>query len=130
MFGHGTLIHAAAQQRQFRQVAGVRPGRHPDPAAGRGAGAGARVERVHVDRVAEGALRPHGALHGQQLEAGEGALAGEGVGAGSQQLVTRVKAAEVPTRWQRAEFTEVVQFYTVITICRFYTSTMEVGMQN
>lgn len=35
------------------------------------------IEGVDVDWVADGPVGPHGAPHGQELEAGEAALAGE-----------------------------------------------------
>ena len=48
-----------------------------------------RIKGVDVDWVADGAVGPHGAPHGQELEVGEAALAGE-------DQVARVEAAQAP----------------------------------
>ena len=60
----------------------VRP---PGPLAAAG---GRGVEGVHVDRVVDGPVGPHGSPGGQQLQAGQRALAGKN-------QVTRVHTAEM-----------------------------------
>ena len=86
-----------------------------------------RLERVDVDRVVDGAVGAHGTLGGQEFYVGQGALAGEGPGA---QEFTWVYAAKLPTAFLWSKLTEVVQFYNVITIRRFYASSVEVRMRN
>ena len=100
MFGRTTLRRSLpVHDVEVAEVAGPRPRRYSDPPRRRPLGTGSygvvsppagRIERVDVNAVVDGPIGGHGALGREGLEAGQGPLAGEGVGVAAEEGITRV----------------------------------------